>query len=290
MKIKKTALLLGIALASSVLTHSVQAQVLSVSPGDLLVGFYSVDGTSVGQNTYVYNLGQASTWRENTSATSLIGNINADLENAFGAGWYDNGNIRWGILGSVAIDEAAINGDPSLTNYFSRGLDTFAPGSSTAPSFVAAQRGTLANNSKTFRNAMNGKASGANNKGAIVATTSVNDYSDFLPPTTSTFFGVGTNPNSSFGAGTIGTGTGGYGVEGALDLWRVLNTTTGADLTAGLSGSPASVGLGQYIGTFTLDSAGNLRLDAVPEPSTYALIALGAIAVIVMGLRKRLNA
>ena len=112
---------------------------------------------------------------------------------------------------------------------------------------------------------MNRKTAGTNPAGAKVATSANNNYAAFLPPLSTTSFGISPSPNSAFGPGTIGS-AGSYQVEAALDVYRLIFTTTGADLTAGLSAGDAVVRNGQYIGTFTIDAAGNVRMDR-PAPA-----------------------
>ena len=73
------------------------------------------------------------------------------------------------------------------------------------------------------------------------------------------------------GSQTVGGNT----VVGALDLYRVLNPSSGSTT-------------GTYEGTITLNSSGTLgAVGAVPEPSTYALFGLGAVAL--MAFRRRLK-
>ncbi len=261
-----------------------------VNQGDLLLSFYQNDGTTAGANTYVYNLGAASTWLNNTNPFQSIVNLNADLTLAFGSGWASDPTLQMGIVGGFNSTNSSAS-DPARTIYYSQALTTYAPGSSTSPTFNSSQRGSLATNiGSNYLANMNGEdEGGATDGGAIVPTSNNNDYAQYQPPTAVTYFGVGTNPNTTFGAGNIGTGTGGYTVEAAVDLFRVLHSTSGADLTAGLSSGNATVGVGQYIGSFTIDSSGNVRLDAVPEPSTYALIATG-LALLCYRFRKRRTA
>ena len=246
---------------------------LTVNSGDLIAGFFQVsaDGTTVEEATYVYNLGAAATWRENTATSQLIENINTDLTTAFGADWHNNPQVRWGIVGVVAADGGAVTGDPTRTTYFSQALTAFAPKTSAPPVFSSNQRGSLSNAINSFRIAIAGRTTGASAKGAVVSSSVNDNYTSFLPPVAQTSFGVSTSPNTTFTVNALGTSPGAYDVEAALDVYRVLHSGTGADLTAGLASGNAAVGTGQYIGTFTLDAAGNLRLDARTSvvPSGY---------------------
>jgi hypothetical protein len=93
----------------------------------------------------------------------------------------------------------------------------------------------------------------------------------FFPPYINTFLSLGTELRGNFTTGTI---TGLANLEGALDVYRYVNsiTATGVDLTSGFGTGNAALGVGQYIGTFTLDSSGDLKVYGVPAvtPSYYS--------------------
>ncbi|MEZ5327618.1 MAG: dockerin type I domain-containing protein [Verrucomicrobiales bacterium] len=240
---------------------------IEIAKGDLLMGFYQLnnEGTGVEANTVVVNLGAASAWRESTGMTSLISNVGADLENAFGANWFEDPNIRFGIVGVVAATDPVIDGDPARTSYYSQGASSFTSGTTTPVVLSSSQRGSLSTRLSTFRDSSNGKPAGLNDAASVVGTSEAGNFASLLPPAQTTYFGIGTSPLSAFGTGNIGSGNG-YDVEGALDLYRILHSTTDADLTAGRSAGDAIVGTGQFIGMFTIDSAGNVRLDTAPAP------------------------
>ena len=254
------------AAASLMLVLPAAAQTITVAPGNLLMGFYEVsaEGTGVGSNTYVLNLGPGATWRENTATTVSVGNIKADLDAAFSPGWASNPLLRVGIVGVVGPTDPLTSGDPARTVYFSQGAASFASGATTPVVLSSSQMGTASTQIKTFSVEMNGKPSAANPAGTMVATSSNNNYAAFLPPLSTTSFGISPSPNTPFGPGTIGS-AGSYQVEAALDVYRLIFSTTGADLTAGLTPGDAVVRNGQYIGTFTIDAAGNVRMDR-PAP------------------------
>jgi hypothetical protein len=258
----------------------------AVENGDLCVVFYQLDSSNVvGPDHYVVNMGPASQFRENTQnnvAVSTInsglasGNIGADLSATFGPTWHDDGTLRWMVVGSVqATAPSPVNGDPARTNYYSvsRGsLNTsdFGPNSS-IQAFTSTNRGNLTTNLYNFliaggvNDAINGingntSTSGANVASVIIPTSQTRSVDEYLPPTTTTSFAIATDPRQTLNSGTIG---GTAGVQGALDIYRILHTTTGADLTAGASGGNAVVGTAQFIGALTLDQTGNLKIQAV---------------------------
>lgn len=248
---------------------SVKAAPITVNQGDILLSFYQNLGTSAGPTTYIVNLGAGSDFFNNPGGFSLIANLNDELTSAFGAGWANDSTLKMGLVGGFQNGSSSAE-DPARTLYMSKGLSTFAPGTTTAPSMADALHRTVATNlADTYLSAMNGVDDGGAEDGAIVPISVIGDYSQFNPPANS-YFGSGININASFGAGVIGTGTGGYSVEAALDLYRMVYQ-----------------GSTDYAGTFTIDSDGNLRFDAVPEPSTYALIAIAGLAW--MFIRRRKN-
>ena len=256
----------------------VAGETVKVAPGDLLLGFYEVseDGAGVGSNTYVLNMGPGSFWRENTAASVLVGNISADLEDAFGAGWQENGRLRAGAVGVVGPTDPLTSGDPVRTVYYSQGAASFAAGATNPLVLSNSQMGSVSTQLKTFSVEMNGKPSGANAAGTKLATSANNNYAAFQPPLTTTSFGISASPNGSFGVGAIGN-AGGHGVELALDVYRLLFSTVGADLTAGLSSGNAVAKQGQYVGTFTVDADGVVRMErpTPPTASGYAEWAAG---------------
>lgn len=276
----KTALL-AIAGAASLASPAMGA--VSLESGSLAVAFYQVIGGVVQNNTYTFDLGQASLYRQNTGYNVSVStvnngltssNIGADLTTAFGSNWANDGTVRWMVVGNVGQTDPTIGGDPARTSYLSRAASSLVDGqvTTTIPTLSPTNRGILSNNIEPFFDSISGASQtvGANPAGAFINKNTVNTVEDYLPPTTTTYFGVGINPYQTLGAGTIG------GYEGALDIYRILGDTAGADLTAGYSNSDAVAGAGQFIGTLVLSSDGNLSI--IPEPSA-ALLGLAGLAL-----------
>lgn len=251
-----------------------------LSPGDITIIFYSVDEERVVEpNTYVFNLGSGALFRENThrgvSVTTVnpaitSGNIGADLTNVFGLEWAEKGTVRWCAVGLVGSTHPLTNGDPSRTAYFSRPRTNLTPGAIGAGSTIAdissSNRGALTTRLIDYFNGTNAGITantaivGTNQFGLIIPTSNNNSPDEFFPSSTNgTYFGQGIDPRQTLASGVIAGGT---GVEGALDIYRILHTTAGADLTAGQSTGDAAPGVGQFIGTLTLDASGNLKIGA----------------------------
>ncbi len=292
----KPALLL---LSGAAIFASPAMAAISLEAGSLAVAFYQTNaaGTVVQPNTFVFDLGQSSLFRENTingiSVSTVNGglasnNIGAQLTDAFGAGWANDSTVRWMVVGTVGSTDPTTYGDPSRTNYISRSRTSLADGAtevgSTIPTISSTNRGVLSNGIQSFINGTNGATQtvGANADGVQIATSAINSVEDFMPPLLATYFGQGVDPRQTFGAGLI---TDSSYAEGALDIYRVLHTTVGADLSAGLNSNNATAGAGQFIGTLTLDGSGNLAIGAIPEPSSTLL--LGVLGTLGLVRRKR---
>jgi hypothetical protein len=290
--------LIGLA-GFSLLAPQAKAAV-SLGSGSLAVAFYQVISGVVQNNTYTFNLGSASLYRENTGYNVSVSTINpglsssnigADLATAFGSNWADSGTVRWMVIGGTENFAPVTNGDGGSTSYISRAVSTIQPGgvSTTIPTISATNRGILANNISAFQSGSTAASQtvGANSDGAFIQKSSVNTVEDFLPPATlGTYFGIGVNPEQTLAAGTItnnGDVLGSF--EGALDIYRVIQTTDGADPTVGYSNTPFAAGARQYIGTLALDSAGNLSV--IPEPSSALLGLAGTLGLC---FRRRRNA
>lgn len=286
-----------LALSGAVLFVSPAMGAVTLESGSLAVAFYQVTpgpgGGTVGNNTYVFDLGGASLYRENTgynvsvstvNSGIISSNIGADLIGAFGVNWASDGTVRWMVVGNVGQTDPTVGGDPARSSYYSVARDDFSVGS-TFPSLSSSNRTGLSNTIETFMEATTNKPSAVNADGSIVPKSDLKSVDEYLPPATLTYFSIGTNPYQALAGGTIANGPDGLVFEGAIDIYRVLHTTTDADLSAGYSPTDATVGAGQYIGTLALDSAGNLSV--IPEPSSALLGVLGAAAVC---FRRRRNA
>lgn len=245
-----------------------RAHAAGYSQGDLLLGFHATGGTGADQ-TYVVNIGQGVLYRNGTMSLSL--NIGADLASVFGANWFSRTDILFGAAGTPSNALTGnYMGDPTRTLYATRAENT--PGVQSEPWVIptSSARAQASTDMVTLQSAfLAAAANGATAPNStIVPTSADNDWSDFNPPTQTQSF-------SAFNPTIEGIPT------QVLDLYRVLNTNTGATM-------PGIVGTGQLLGTLRLDASGNVFFTAVPEPSTYALLVCGALAGVAVVARRRM--
>ncbi|NJM37627.1 MAG: PEP-CTERM sorting domain-containing protein [Akkermansiaceae bacterium] len=276
------------------------ASAVATANGDLLIGFYQLNaaGDAFEPNTYVFNLGAAATFRENTLTGVSVSTINpgiassnigAELATAFGANWAESGNVRWGVVGGLdQTTVGLVGGELQGTSYVSRAATAYqnAPSSAGPTGVNGTSRSFLRNNIEAFRVGSNNVGTDiGNDAGALITTiSSISTFEDFVPLAGSSQFGIAQNILGDFTAGNID------GQEGSLDIWRLVNAmssaalaSSGTDLTSGLGTGNAVLQTGQFIGTLNIDGAGNLTWGAVPEPSSALL--LGVLGM--MGIARR---
>ena len=260
-----TAAALGISLFASTASAAV-----NFTPGDLLMGFQSTGGIGAG-NVYVYNIGQAYTYRDNP-ALGFVANLNTDLAATFGATWFSRTDLHWSI-GGVRINDAfgananvVENGDPARAFYTSKeasGIGTTLPNSvlatanvnTTATRMMDTQSGFRTSNTVIPREA----TLSSNGNGVIQNVGDINSWSSRVPVTTG---GIAPWTTISF------TVHANFGTNTPLvyqDLYRTLSDNNNLPGVA----EPAPRGTFVYQTTLTMDSLGNL--NAVPEPSVTLL-------------------
>ena len=105
------------------------AEAATYAAGDLLMGFRATAGQGLG-TSYVVNIGQASTYRDadSFSTVPIAGNFTTDLTDIFGANWHTRTDLLWGIAGTPS-NVVAVAGDEAATMYASKAQTTSgAPG------------------------------------------------------------------------------------------------------------------------------------------------------------------
>lgn len=281
--IKRKLSLMALAVVAGVALSSVVAQAapVTVTNGDLILGFRD----TVNANDFQYSLGAATNLRDATGAV-LLGNIGADLATFDNGGnWYDSANLYMGAVGvfsSLANPGGPVNdGDPSRTLYFSRSRSNPAAQSAAPSILVSSLRGTAATNIVGLTDAMElVEATTVDGKGALISDSA--GFSNWSDQTTiSSDFGSLSTIDQKMDVIDNVTFMGIANVEAIIDIYRMLDTTTGA--------SPSgTVGVGQYVTSIAITQSGDIY--AVPEPSTYALLGLAGLGLAAIVRRKKLNA
>jgi PEP-CTERM motif len=87
-----------------------------------------------------------------------------------------------------------------------------------------------------------------------------------------------------FGVGSFGTFGAAGSVEAALDLYRIQARNN----IAGQFGLGDPVRVGDYLGTVTINGAGDVAYIVVPEPTTFALMGMGVVGMLVARRRKQI--
>jgi hypothetical protein len=279
--------------AGALLAPPAHAQTtLSYSAGDLVLGF---EDPAAPADDYLVDLGQASyfiTLSQTPGATNIttsdpayggsLGNLAADLSNTFGSTWHDNNaqgdNVQWGVIG--ATPKLSSDGSIPEDTIFLTQPENFPGAGSNDPT-----EGSLSTQ-KTWDSQVNSDFAGPGN-GFVGATTSTNsNYAVVEPSSDSDSW---TNEHASYNAFATG-----LDIEQSQNaaLTDIGPTNSQLDLYELLPTSEGGTGSGTELGSFTLDSSGDLEFTsaaAVPEPSTYAAIGLGA-AILLMLRRNRRTA
>ena len=264
------------------------------APGDLVMFFQQYGGS----NTIYANLGNATTWRGAATGADVANslnflNINTQLTTAFGSNWATDTSLYAGMAGVRATSEVIshFDGDPRRTIYVSAaraGIGTIGSANSSAYSISADSTFTsVAGAISTMNNVLENSYTSAVAV-SPTSTSQIDDRNPFLNSTTQgTAFGAipgGIQQQGS--ASSFGTFDAVSAAEFVLDLYRIAPYSD----IAGQVGFGEIARLGTYEGSFALDGSGNVSfIGAVPEPSTYALIALTGFLYFFVNKRRKAN-
>ena len=280
--------------SSSILaTFSASAANTFYAAGDLVLTFQKEGST----NTVYANLGSAAGFRgtaagaaDGTNVLNII-DLNSTLTSAFGAGWASDTSLYAGLAGvysANSTNSTIVNGDPSRTLYVSASrADVGTVGAASSAGYTVVTNSGMTSGASGIITQNNAFATNYDAQ-VTVSLTSVSQIDDMNPFLSTGIQGTAFN---IFGGGVQQAGSassfGTYGAAGstefALDLYRILGKT-------GISGQvEGDLRTGSYEGTVTVGTNGQVSFiaNAVPEPSSLALVGLAAGSLV---LRRRRSA
>jgi hypothetical protein len=258
-----------------------RSQDVTYTPGDLLLGFQKPSAT----NDYVVDLGPATefiTLSESPGTTNLttslgLGNIAADLSSnsGFGSTWFNTSafgtNVQWGIFGAIG-NFGALSLQPD-TIFLTRAETTPGTQSSAPSEFNSSTQGDVLTGFNPFsQEGFNNQVETANSTVATFITASAGDSWSTNNPSNQAFgLNYGIEQSNSASNPYVGA------TNSELNLYELVPTDEGGTGTA------------KDLGNLTLDSSGDLEFTsaAVPEPSTYATIGVGAILLLLFGRNRK---
>lgn len=287
MKIKSS-ILTAVFAAAAGLT-SAHAAVVDYDAGDLVLSIYTKTASSTGETLNVsVSLGDAATsfrgdlngggvlsgstyWTGSGNAFTFNTNLDSTLDTAFGTNWFSRTDLSFGIVANQNNSNfgSVVNGDPTRTVYASS-----TSSATNWPAISSTNVASAATYTTSFLNYFNGlNADASQTLIATYADSNANSYENWQY--------LGGSPSRLGDFNVFGTDiNGSIGTNPSINVYRILERTTGA--------SPSgTVGDGDLIGSFTLASDGSLSFNAVPEPSTYALLALAGGAIAWIQFRRR---
>ncbi len=291
-------------MTKNILTKAILAAagvVLSVGSASAQNANYNKDAGDItlfvqqfgGSNTILLNIGTGQTFRDTTTNLIDLKNIGTELVANFGASWYEDANLYWGVAGvrtNTDSSAAAVNGDPHRTIYTTKERATLGTeGSAGSTTWSIGTNGSMTTGAGNIL-AMTNRLETVGTTDRLVEGTgssNVDNQNPFLGSNPGTAFGIfpgGVEGN--FDTGSFGT-FGGIAAEGALDLYRILATTSASGTVEN-----GSLRTGVYQGSFVIEQNGDISyiVTPVPEPTAMGAVLLLGCAAGSMRRRRRVTA
>ena len=282
-----------VAIVAILFAPSVRAQNTNYTPGDLVL-FFQLSSGSGSTNQVFANLGITATVFRNATpgSTIYITNISSALTNAYTAGWSNSATLYGGAGGSwsTSAGTSLQNGDPGRTIYTTLARSSVGTvGQANSFGFEIPADGIMTGLAQAILQQNNILETQATNGVAVIGFNPADSVTPSIeninPPG-----GNGWNNNvEAPGVQQQGSATefGTFGsfdnVEFIWDLYRI----QARDNIAGQYDFGGGIRTGDYLGSITSSSNGDVGFTAVPEPSTYALFTLAAVGLGAHVIRRR---
>lgn len=244
-----------------------RAATITTTNGSIVLGFREASSSTA----YLVDLGNFSTFQNATGTITLsLGNIGADLQATFGGNgtWYTRSDLFWGVFGTSNVSNPNLYASRERTN----------PSTPSAPwpnlsGSLTDRQNTATNVIAVSQTWLNGKTSTANSNFGTVQSGVSGQQSYYTQVATVGVTDFGSTSQWSSIEGSFANGAAGT----VLDFFRVPNPNVSG-------GTPSS------FGSFSINTSGQVSFTAIPEPSTYALMAFaGTVFLVFVRRRKALN-